>query len=94
MYNTVNNKINQLVGITKPLNKNTMKTTMKLTKESYTLKETDRIKEEVNLWFDEDENVKFTVRLLNGNITSIQNHLSKWLSNDEIKEFKKQYYSN
>ena len=25
MYNTVNNKINQLAGVTKPLNKNTMK---------------------------------------------------------------------
>lgn len=27
MYNTVNNKINQLVGVNKPINRNTMKTT-------------------------------------------------------------------
>ena len=31
MYTTVNNKINQLIGVTKPLNRNTMKTNLNLT---------------------------------------------------------------
>ena len=65
-----------------------------LYKEEFILKDEKRVKEYVHTWFDENDNIKFTVRFLNGHITSIQNHLSKWLTKDEIKEFEKMYYNS
>lgn len=35
MYSAVNNKINQLVGVTKPLNKNTMKTNLSVNAQTF-----------------------------------------------------------
>lgn len=58
-----------------------------MTSETFIIKENDFIKETATMWFDENENCKFTVRKLNNNITSVQNHLGKFLSKKEYPDF-------
>lgn len=58
-----------------------------MTLETLTIKENDFIKETVIMCFDENDNCKFTVRKLNNNITSVQNHLGKFLKKSEYPEF-------
>lgn len=55
--------------------------------EIFTLKENNLIKETTTLYFDENDNIKYTVRKLNDNITSVQNHLGKFLSKKEYPIF-------
>ena len=55
--------------------------------EVFTIKENNLIKEICILYFDENDNIKYTVRKLNNNITSVQNHLGKFLSKKDYPNF-------